>query len=279
MGIEKFRYDGKRALVVGGATGMGAATAKLVQELGGEVIVMDVKPVDYPVDQSITMDLRDRASIDDALGQVSAPIHALFSCAGVSGEPFSPLDVMLINFIGQRHLIEAAVDGDMLPEGSAIGAIASIGGLGWDRNLSTVIEFLETPDFDSAAEWYKAHGNALPDAYGFSKQAFITYAGRRAIPFIQRGIRINTIGPGPTDTPLMQSTPMWMEFGATEFKDKVGIPMSTPEEQAYPLVFLCSDAASYINGQPLYVDGGYIGAGMTGGIESALVDNLVPRLS
>jgi NAD(P)-dependent dehydrogenase (short-subunit alcohol dehydrogenase family) len=42
---DKFRYDGKRALVVGGATGMGAATAELVQALGGEVVVMDYAPV------------------------------------------------------------------------------------------------------------------------------------------------------------------------------------------------------------------------------------------
>ena len=48
MGIEDFRYDGKRAVVVGGATGMGAAVAKAVAGLGGEVIVLDVAPVEYP---------------------------------------------------------------------------------------------------------------------------------------------------------------------------------------------------------------------------------------
>jgi len=45
MKADAFRYDGKRAVVVGGATGMGAATAELVQDLGAEVVVMDYAPV------------------------------------------------------------------------------------------------------------------------------------------------------------------------------------------------------------------------------------------
>ena len=97
---ERFRYDGKRVLVSGGATGMGAAVAKLVAELGGEVVVADIQPVDFAVD-SVEVDLRQQSSIDAALASVGAPIHALFSCAGVSGAPFSPVDVMLANFVGR----------------------------------------------------------------------------------------------------------------------------------------------------------------------------------
>ena len=51
MGIESFRYDGKRALVVGGATGMGAAAAEIVRDLGAEVVVMDYADVSFPVRQ------------------------------------------------------------------------------------------------------------------------------------------------------------------------------------------------------------------------------------
>ncbi|HEX5587003.1 MAG TPA: short-chain dehydrogenase, partial [Acidimicrobiia bacterium] len=60
-GFEAFRYDGKRALVVGGATGMGAAAAQTVAALGGEVVVLDYADVDFPVAQAISVDLRDRA--------------------------------------------------------------------------------------------------------------------------------------------------------------------------------------------------------------------------
>ena len=79
MGVEQFRYDGKRVLVAGGATGMGAAVSKLVTELGGEVHVADVKPVDYPVAGTVSMDLRDESSINAALAEIGAPIHSIFS--------------------------------------------------------------------------------------------------------------------------------------------------------------------------------------------------------
>ncbi|EUA33618.1 short chain dehydrogenase family protein [Mycobacterium xenopi 3993] len=85
--IEQFRYDGKRVLVVGGATGMGAAAAQTAAELGAEVVVMDYAPVPYEVAQSVQVDLADRSSIDSALGQVKEPIHAIFSAAGVAEGP------------------------------------------------------------------------------------------------------------------------------------------------------------------------------------------------
>ena len=82
--IDRLRYDGKRALVVGGATGMGAAAAKSAGELGAEVIVLDYAPVNYDVAKAIQVDLRDPASIDAALEQIEGPVHAVFSAAGVA---------------------------------------------------------------------------------------------------------------------------------------------------------------------------------------------------
>src|SRR4029453_12030062 len=107
---DAFRYDGKRALVVGGATGMGAATAELVQDLGAEVVVMDFAPVTLAGVKAINLDLRDRASIDAAVDECGGPIHALFSCAGAAdGTP----GIEKINFIGHRHLIDRLLAGDM----------------------------------------------------------------------------------------------------------------------------------------------------------------------
>ena len=77
----------------------------------------------------------------------------------------------------------------------------------------------------------------------FSKQAICAYVAREAMPLLQQGIRINAICPGPTDTPLAQANKeMWLGFGA-DYRAAVGVEASTPLEQAYPLVFLCSEAA------------------------------------
>src|SRR6478752_7595709 len=147
MKADAFRYDGKRALVVGGATGMGAATAELVQGLGAEVVVMDFAEVTLPGVKAIKLDLRDRDGIDAAVDECGGPIHALFSAAGAAdGTP----GIEKINFIGHRHLIDRVIDKGYLVPGSAIGMISSTAGLAWQTNLDLVLDYLATPDFDAA---------------------------------------------------------------------------------------------------------------------------------
>jgi NAD(P)-dependent dehydrogenase (short-subunit alcohol dehydrogenase family) len=273
MGIEALRYDGKRVLVVGGATGMGAATAALVQDLGAEVVVMDHAEVTLPGVKVVKVDLRDKDSIDRAVDECGGPVHALFSCAGAAdGTP----GIEKINFIGHRHLIDRLLAGGMLPRGSAIGMISSAAGLGWEANLAQLQEYLATPDFDSAAAWIEANGKA---DYMWSKQAINAYVAAQAYPLLKQGIRINAILPGPTDTPLAQANAeLWLGFG-TDYRGETGIEASTPQEQAYPLVFLCSDAASYVNGITMITDAGYVASGLTDAFPSAkpVVDFLFGR--
>ena len=255
--FDAFRYDGKRALVVGGASGMGAATAELLQDAGAEVVVMDYADVTLPGAKAVHVNLSDAASIDAGVDECGGQVNALFSCAGVAdGTP----GIEKINFIGHRHLIDRLLAKGMLSPGSAIGFISSAAGLGWEPNLSELNDLLDTPDFDSATRWVQDHGKA---DYMSMKQAICAYVARQAFPLLKDGIRINAICPGPTDTPLAQANKeMWLGFGA-DYRAEVGIEASTPLEQAYPLVFLCSDAASAITGQTLITDSGYFSAGMT----------------
>ena len=255
--FNAFRYDGKRVLVVGGATGMGAAAAELVQQAGAEVTVMDYAAVTLAGAIGIQVNLADRASIDAAFAQLSGTYDALMSCAGVAdGTP----GIERINFIGHRYLIDRMLDAGMLPAGSAIGMISSAAGLGWEANLAQLTEFLEITDWDASVEWVERNGKA---DYMSMKQAMCAYVARQAFPFFKRGVRINAICPGPTDTPLAQANKeTWLGFGA-DYRAEVGSVASSPAEQAYPLVFLCSAAAAAINGQTLISDQGYLSAGIT----------------
>jgi NAD(P)-dependent dehydrogenase (short-subunit alcohol dehydrogenase family) len=275
MNADSYRFDGKRALVVGGATGMGAATAALVQDLGAEVVVLDHAEVGLPGVKAIRLDLRDRESIDAAVDECGGPVHALFACAGVAdGTP----GLERINFIGHRHLIDRALAGGLLPRGAAIAMISSAAGLGWEPNLDLLKEYLDTPDFDSAVAWIEVH----PDRndYMWSKQAICTYVARQALAMATRGLRINAILPGPTDTPLARANEeVWLGTGA-DYRDEAGIAASTPEEQAGPLVFLCSDAARHVNGITMVTDAGWVASGVTGSFPPAtpMVDFLFGRL-
>jgi NAD(P)-dependent dehydrogenase (short-subunit alcohol dehydrogenase family) len=261
--FDAYRYDGKRALVVGGATGMGAAVAELVKDAGAEVIVMDRAEVTLDGVKSIPLDLADKASIETAVGAVSGPVHALFSCAGVAdGTP----GIERINFIGHRHLIDQLKSRDWLPRGSAIGLIASAAGYGWQANLEVLNEYLDIADFDEAAQW--AQDNSKAD-YLWSKLAINAYVAREAFGLLKQGVRINAILPGPTDTPLARANAeMWLGFGS-DYREEAGIEASTPSEQAYPLVFLCSEAAQGITGITLVTDAGYFSSGISGSFPPA----------
>ena len=265
MRADAFRYDGKRALVVGGATGMGAAVAELVQDLGAEVVVMDFAPVTLAGAKAIDLDLRYKASIEVAIDECGGPIHALFACAGVAD---GTAGIEKINFIGHRHLIDRAIAKGFLGRGSAIGFISSTAGLGWRKHLDEVKGFLDdAPDFDSAVAWIEAHPDKA--SYMFSKQAINVYVQSRAHELLKQGIRINAILPGPTDTPLARANAeTWLGFG-TDYRGDAGIEASRPDEQAGPLVFLCSDAASHVSGEIVIVDAGFTGSGVTGVYESA----------
>jgi len=255
--FDAFRYDGKRALVVGGASGMGAATAEVARDAGAEVVVMDYAEVTVPGVKGIHVNLADAASIDAAVAECGGPVHALFSCAGVAdGTP----GIEKINFIGHRYLIDLLLAKGMLARGSAIGFISSAAGLGWEANLPQLKEYLDIADFEAASTWANDHGKA---DYMWSKQAICAYVARQAMPFLKQGIRINAICPGPTDTPLAQANKeLWLGFGS-DYRAEVGIEAHTPLEQAYPLVFLCSDAAGVVTGTTMITDAGYFPSGIT----------------
>jgi NAD(P)-dependent dehydrogenase (short-subunit alcohol dehydrogenase family) len=255
--FDAFRYDGKRAVVVGGATGMGAAAAELLQSAGAEVVVMDFAEVTLPGATAIHVNLADRASVDAAIDECGGPVDALLSCAGVAdGTP----GIEKINFIGHRHMIDRMLDSGALGRGAAIGFISSAAGLGWEANLDRLKEYLATPDWDAAVSWIEQNGGA---DYMSTKQAICAYVATQAFPMLKRGIRINAICPGPTDTPLAQANKeMWLGFGA-DYRAEVGVDASTPLEQANALVFLCSQAAAAISGITLVTDVGYFASGST----------------
>jgi aldehyde dehydrogenase (NAD+) len=261
--FDAFSYRSKRALVVGGATGMGAAVAELVRDAGAEVVVMDRAKVNLKGLRAISIDLADKRSIDKALSECGGRVDALFSCAGVAdGTP----GIERINFIGHRYMIDRMFAADMFQKGSAIGFISSAAGMGWEANLPLLTEFLKIDDFDAATSWVKERGKA---DYMWSKQAICAYVAAMALPFLKRGARINAILPGPTDTPLARANAdRWLSFGA-DYRKEANVEVSTSLEQAWPLVFLCSDAAAVISGITLITDVGFVSSAISESFPSA----------
>lgn len=261
--FDAYRYDGRHALVVGGATGMGGAAVDVLLEAGAKVTVMDRATVDREDVTFIPVDMSETASIDEALSKLDGNVDALFSAAGVAdGTP----GIERINFLGHRYMIEQLFAADRLPPGSAIGFISSAAGFGWENNLEKLNPYLDIADFEEAAAY--ARDNAMAD-YLWSKLAVCAYVARSAMDFLKKGVRINAILPGPTNTPLAQANAeTWLTFGE-DYREEVGVEASTPIEQAYPLVFLNSAAAAGITGITVVSDVGYFASGQAGSHEGA----------
>jgi NAD(P)-dependent dehydrogenase (short-subunit alcohol dehydrogenase family) len=249
-------YAGKRVVVSGAASGMGAAAARTLVDLGAEVHALDLKPIQAPVARALEVDLRSRESIDAAVARLPERVDAHFNCAGLPGAPFSNLDTMLVNFVGLRHLTESVLP--RIPSGGAVASITSVAGMGWRKNLENVKALCGSKDFDEARAWCEAHPKEA-NGYLFSKQCIIWYTMQRAVELVARGIRMNCISPSPTDTPMLPAfhAQVNREFIEKHFLAPIG-RNATPEEMAEPLVLLNSNAARFVSGVNLFVDWGYL---------------------
>lgn len=259
-------YEGMRVVVSGGGgAGMGAAAVTELAKLGAEIHVLDLKEPPIDVASYQAANLLDADATADAIANIPGPIHALFNCAGLPGPPFSDLETMTVNFIAMRHLAELCAD--RMTEGGAVASISSTAGSGYLANIAKWMPLVTTNGFAEAKAWCEENPDAIATGYSPSKEAICVWTHYAAVNYSERNIRVNCISPGPTDTPMM---PAFEDFAGKELIDmfaKGAGRRSTPEEQAYPLIFLNGRGASYVSGENFVTDGGTLGALMTGQID------------
>lgn len=263
---ELWRYDGRRAVVTGCASGIGEHVVRQLTELGAEVVGLDKLRPAVELNEFHELDLADPVSIERAVASVDGPVDALFNVAGVSSGIGDPPLVVTINFLGLRQLTEALIP--KMVAGSSIASVSSLAAAAYRDHLRAVAPLLNTATMQEGIDWCRAHPDALAGGgYQLSKEAIILYTMASATPLGARGIRINCTGPGVTETPILDQ--LRTAYGQG-FLDDIPKPLGRvagPAEQASVLLFLNSPAASYITGQVLWVDGGNVGAAIARQLE------------
>jgi NAD(P)-dependent dehydrogenase (short-subunit alcohol dehydrogenase family) len=230
---------------------------------------MDYKETTLKLASFTPVDLRDPAAIDAAITGIGGKVDALFNCAGLP-QTAPALDVMKVNYAGTRRVTEQVLP--LMSEGAAIVSISSNGGLGWSRRIPVLMELLKIDNYKDSIKWCEDNADTVKEGYAFSKEAIILWTMLTSAQLIKRGIRMNCTMPGPTETPMMKHFEAASKASVLDAFIQPINRRSTPQEQAGPLVYLNSAAASYINGVALPVDGGFMGAMTTGQIDlSALM--------
>lgn len=264
--IDDFwRYDGRRAVVTGCASGIGEHVARQLIELGAEVVGLDRRRPVLQLKEFHEVDLADPVSIRQAASAIGGQVDSLFNVAGVSSGIGDPLLVVTINFLGMRQFTEALIA--TMPNGSSIVSVSSLAASGYLQHRHVTAGLVDTTSFDEGIDWCRRHPDALADGgYRLSKEAIILYCMKNAVRLGARGVRINCTGPGVTETPILDQ--LRSAYGR-DYLDTIPKPLgrvAQPSEQAAVLVFLNSLAASYITGQVLWVDGGTVASQIAGNL-------------
>ena len=258
-------YKDKVAVVTGAASGMGAATVAKLIEAGATVIGGDIADISAAGVDGRHLDLTDEQSIVKFIASLEdESVDAVFHCAGLP-QTFAASKVITVNFVGARCFLEGMLD-KMAP-GSAMSAVASLV-IGWPQHVANLLPVVNTNNFDEGAAWAEANGEGADvaacqgDPYMFSKEALACWGTMMAPRWIQRGVRLNILGPGPTATPMMP------EFEKAVGEQMAAMPLpigrqSTAEEQADIMLMMNHPAASFLVGATIYADGGMSAAIMT----------------
>ncbi|BBZ12115.1 coniferyl-alcohol dehydrogenase [Mycobacterium branderi] len=263
---QLWRYDDRRVVVTGCASGIGAYVVRQLAELGADVVGLDTRRPGFAIAEFHQVDLGDAASIDRAVDAVGTQIDALFNVAGVSSGIGDPLLVVAVDFLGLRHLTEALTP--QMPAGSSVVSVSSLAAAGYHEHRQEVAGLLNTASMSEGIDWCRRHPEALAGGgYRLAKEAVILYTMTTAVALGARGIRINCTGPGVTETPILDQLRTAYGQGYLDDVPKPLGRVAEPHEQASVLVFLNSQAASYISGQVIWVDGGAVGAAIAAELE------------
>ncbi|BFM51296.1 coniferyl-alcohol dehydrogenase [Marinomonas sp. THO17] len=246
---------GKTIVITGVSSGIGRRTAELAAQMGAEVIGIDLVKPEQVIGRFIEADISSQEGVDQLILQLPADLDALCNIAGVSGQS-GAAKTLAINFFGLKALSEGLIS--KLRTGGCIVNVASIAGFGWRESSQGASAIAKLSGFPDAHQVVKDFNIPNEAGYPISKEVLLvwTMLACQQESFRSRHIRVNAVSPGPVETPIL-----------TQFRQVLGDERVNSDVErvgragkvgdiAPAILFLCSDAARWINGNNLATDGG-----------------------
>lgn len=260
------RLEGKRAVVTGGAQGIGAAIAQRLADEGAVVAVLDLSAekagaVLAAPHIGVACDVSDTASVDAAFAEVAQRLGGVDVLVNNAGIGSAPGDGMAEFYAGQA----ARAGGD---DSAFADQTIHCGDEGWSRVLSVTLDGAFRCSRAAARIMSEqGTGGAIvnigstaalagngPVPYVTAKAAVLGMTRAMARELAPRGIRVNAVNPGATETPIY--APLPEEVKAAVAADSVMKRLARPEEVAGAVAYLASDDASFATGSTVNVNGG-----------------------
>lgn len=250
VGLNKFSLEGKNYLITGAASGIGKATSIILSNLGANLILVDInldglketKKSCKSSDELISLDLTNTSLIKGEILKVVSAFGKLHGFVHLAGKPYiSPLktinekkcnEIYTLNSYAAIELAKIFINNKVyIGEKGAIVLISSV---------------------------YGVVGSAANVGYALSKSAIHGITKSLSIELAPKGIRVNCIAPGFVKTDMMNDTNRLFDDKHTELLNRLHpLGLGEPEDIAYSIAYLLSDAAKWVTGSVLNIDGGF----------------------
>lgn len=229
------RFEERRVVVTGAASGIGKAIAEAFASEGAQVIGLDLEPATAVSYDIFAADVTDEAAVNSGIAEAAARlggIDVLVNCAGIEIQS----TIGTLETLALDRMLAVNLRGPILVTRTALPHLASDARI---INIASELAFL---------------GRAGSSVYAATKGAMLSLTRSWAREFAP-GILVNAVAPGPVDTPLLDFENMDPALKALETSNPLG-RIGRPEEIAGAVLFLASPEAGFITGQCIGVDGG-----------------------